>query len=152
MYAGTLEIRLRVLGEGHFDTLISMNNLAGALRDQQKWEEAATLLGQAVDAGGKALPDGHWVLGIFHAYLGECQTKLHRYSEAEKQLLESYKVLQAAFGAEHDRTAKTVDFLVVLYESWDAAEPGKGYADGAAEYRAMLPAAADSKATQATPP
>ena len=31
-----------------------------------------------------------------------------------------------------------IRYLVDLYESWDAAEPGKGYADKAAEWRAKL--------------
>ena len=33
---------------------------------------------------------------------------------------------------------ETAQALVELYEAWGAAEPGKGYAEKAAAYRAML--------------
>jgi len=35
---------------------------------------------------------------------------------------------------------KTRVRVVALYESWDAAEPGKGYAEKAAQWRAKLAA------------
>ena len=36
----------------------------------------------------------------------------------------------------HDLTVLTIEQLIALYESWIAAEPGKGYAEKAAEWRA----------------
>ena len=38
----------------------------------------------------------------------------------------------------HDLTVLTIEQLIALYESWIAAEPGKGYAEKAAEWRAKL--------------
>jgi hypothetical protein len=34
--------------------------------------------------------------------------------------------------------------IVSVYEAWDAAEPGKGYAEQAAEWRAKLPAESEA--------
>ena len=38
----------------------------------------------------------------------------------------------------HDLTVLTIEQLIALYESWIAAEPGKGHAEKAAEWRAKL--------------
>ena len=35
----------------------------------------------------------------------------------------------------HDLTVLTIEQLIALYESWIAAEPGKGYAEKAAQRR-----------------
>ncbi len=40
---------------------------------------------------------------------------------------------------EHPHTHESIKLLVDLYESWHAAEPGKGYDAKAAECRAKLP-------------
>lgn len=48
--------------------------------------------------------------------------------------------------------AATLQRLVRLYKSWDAPEPDKGYADKAAEYRAMLSQGVDSEAVSAMGP
>ena len=61
------------------------------------------------------------------------------FSDAEKNLLEAHGLLVAGFGDNHERTTKAVNYLIRLYESWDAAEPGKGYYVKAAEWRARLP-------------
>ena len=73
------------------------------------------------------------------AAYGECLTKLERYAEAEAALLEAYGILETALGAEHMRTIKVIQPLIDLYEARDAAEPGTGYADKAAEWRVKLP-------------
>ncbi len=43
----------------------------------------------------------------------------------------------------------SIERLVSLYESWDAAEPGQGYNAKAAEWRAKLPP--DDEATEPVP-
>ena len=70
---------------------------------------------------------------------GACLTRLGRYDEAETALLEAHQTLTAALGPAHRTTIKSVRHLMVLYEAWDAAEPDKGYAEKAAEWRAKLP-------------
>ena len=46
-----------------------------------------------------------------------------------------------AAGFEHDHERKLIKRVISLYESWHAAEPGKGYDAKAAEWRARLPEA-----------
>ena len=55
----TLDIRRRVLGKEHPDTLSSMNNLANVLSDEAKYAEAERLLREA-------LPTMRHVLGETH--------------------------------------------------------------------------------------
>ena len=49
-----------------------------------------------------------------------------------------YERNRSRYGPEQSETLDAIGLLIRLYESWDAAEPGKGYAEKAAEYRAML--------------
>ncbi len=61
------------------------------------------------------------------------------FDEAETALLEAHGILESALDAEHERTIKVIKSLIDLYESWHAAEPGKGYDVKADEWRAKLP-------------
>ena len=76
-------------------------------------------------------------------------TALSRYDEAEPLVLESYERLKTVQGEAGASTRRALPRIVKLYESWHAAEPGKGYAEKAAEWRAKLP---KEKATEAAPP
>ncbi len=77
--------------------------------------------------------------GAFLNARGMTLMQLERYSDAEAVLLEAHEILEAARGAEHKRTIKVIAFLDDLYDAWYAAEPGKGYAAQAAEWREKLP-------------
>ena len=66
-----------------------------------------------------------------------------RYAEAQEQLLEAHRVLDAAVGDGHIRTIRAVRALANLYEAW-------GKPDQADEYRAIL--GHDSDAGEATHP
>ena len=76
---------------------------------------------------------------VFHGFFGKCLIELGRYEEAEQQLITGVSLLEEALGAEHERTTMVINFLIDLYESWDVAETGKGFAERAAEWRAKLP-------------
>jgi tetratricopeptide (TPR) repeat protein len=134
-YREVLEGRRRVQGDEHPETLGSINNLGSLLNKLARYDEAAEVLlaGEAaarrVHIGGNA-----WVLGNYLAKLGEAQIMLVKYPEAEKTLLEAYRLLAAGLGDDHPRTIKTVNQLLTLYESWHAAEPGKDYDDKVVEW------------------
>jgi hypothetical protein len=61
-----------------------------------------------------------------------------RHAEAEPLLLEAYERMQPP-QRQIIRKQQALERIVQLYEAWDAAEPGKGYAEQAAEWRAKLP-------------
>ena len=58
MYQQTLELREKVLGKEHPDTLTSMNNLA-VLSSQGKYEEAEEMHRQALELREKVLGHEH---------------------------------------------------------------------------------------------
>ncbi|MCH7814487.1 MAG: tetratricopeptide repeat protein [Planctomycetes bacterium] len=76
--------------------------------------------------------------GCRRGELGRCLTRMARYAEAEEQLLEAHRVLDAAVGDGHIRTIRAVRALVDLHEAWHAAEPDQGYDVKAGEWQAKL--------------
>ena len=54
-----LEIRKRVLGEEHPNTLTSMGNLASTYADQGRWKEAEELGVQGLEARKRVLGEEH---------------------------------------------------------------------------------------------
>jgi hypothetical protein len=62
---------------------------------------------------------------------------LGRFQEAEQELVEAERVMRIALFPQH-YLVDVINRLVALYEAWDAAEPGKGYVEKAAEWRAKL--------------
>jgi hypothetical protein len=147
-----LQGKRRVLGDEHRSTLSSINNMGGLLNKLCRHDEAAELL-QAGEAAARQVYTGanERRLGSYLATLGEARVGLGEYPAAEKTLLESYALLSAGFGADNERTLKTVNRLIELYDAWHAAEPDKGYAAKASEWRAKLPQPADEEAEAATP-
>lgn len=79
------------------------------------------------------------MLGNYLVKLGTALIGQGRYQEGEATLVEAYRLLITGFNEKHPRTIKCINEFITLYESWDAAEPGKGYEAKAAEWRAKLP-------------
>ena len=80
-----------------------------------------------------------WRAGAFLSSYGKTLGQLQRHAEAQVALLEAHEILEAARGPQHQRTIKTINALVDLYQAWDTPEPGKGYAAKAAKWRGKLP-------------
>jgi hypothetical protein len=75
--------------------------------------------------------------------LGAALAGQGRFGEAEPLLLDGYQGLgerAETIPPEYrdERLREALERVVDFYETWDAAEPGKGYAEKAAEYRAAL--------------
>ncbi|MBN2559992.1 MAG: serine/threonine protein kinase [Phycisphaerae bacterium] len=151
-----------LVGEEHPTVLAMMNNLAYQLRWQGKLEEAAEMHKRAVELATRALPDGHWHIGVFQGAYGDCLLDLKRYDEAEEQYLASYECLKAVFGetqgaaadqgaeaprdsaraatgtpgtvqgAMHPVVRRAVERLAALYSTWEKPEE-------AASWQAKLP-------------
>ena len=88
-------------------------------------------LGRTIDAGASRPSSQYHLLGGILSGLG-------RFSDAEPLLIESYEALRDDAGLPPRDRKEMLERLVRLYESWDAAEPGKGYAEKAAQWRGKL--------------
>jgi tetratricopeptide (TPR) repeat protein len=136
-----LEARQRTLGENHFDTIVSMNNLALVLQKDRNYDEAAKLFEGACDAAAKAMPPGHYLIGLLRGNYGRCLVLLGKRAEAEGQFLESCANLSAAFGEDDPRTQQNIRSLIDLY---DGSPDKKGLAG---QWRAKLAAASQPAKT-----
>ncbi len=131
-----LAISERVLGMEHPDTQISLANLGAVLRKRGRYEEAVTYLERSITGTRKAFPPDYEGLGFTLGWYGSCLTKLGRYAEAEAALIEARTIITKKMGETHPIAGQMARDLADLYEAWDKAEPGKGHAAQAAEWKA----------------
>ncbi len=122
--------------------------------DPPKPAEAEPLLRECLAIREEKLPD-HWLRFNAMSFLGgalagqaaelvasDPQAAQAKLLEAEPLLLAAYERMQPPPNlANRKREAR--ERIVKLYEAWDAAEPGKGYAEIAAEWRAKLQTVAE---------
>ena len=97
------------------------------------------------------MAEGHWLIFNTMSVLGESlagqaadrsltvAARIEKLREAEPLLLEGYEGMKDNPEAPDERKREALERIIKLYEAWDAAEPGQGYADQAAEWRAKLP-------------
>ncbi len=149
---GAVEGYRRVLGDDHSSTLISVYNLDGLLRTQGKLDEAEELGEEAVGRSREAMPTGHWLTAVFLADHARTLVAMERFAEAEPEMLEAHGMFVAALGAEQERTVKTGQALVDLYDTWHAAEPAKGFDAKAAQWRKKLPVTSQPASAPADAP
>jgi len=129
-----------VYGPHHWETFLVTDMLGTVLTLRGKEAEADTLYGNLLQLAAANLPPDHWRLASYKRNYAKVLTKLERYDEAESLLFESLLGMRKIFGEVHARTRRVIQAMVDLYTQWDAAEPGKGYAEKAEEYRALLEA------------
>ena len=94
-------------------------------------EDAESVLRQGLDIRLEKLGAEHWQTGEAKSMLGRCLTALNRYDEAEPLLLDGYRTLEQALGAEDRNTLTALRRLVALYEASDQSAK-------ASQYRALL--------------
>jgi tetratricopeptide (TPR) repeat protein len=134
-----MDLVIRVLGEEHPDTIISMANYAKTLREQRRFDEAVALFERSVRAARKALPPDNPGMAFNLGWYGGTLLQMERYAEAEPPLIEARGIIERALGEENPVAIAMAKDLVLLYERWNAAEPGKGYDAKAAAWREKLP-------------
>ena len=75
------------------------------------------------------------------------------FAGSEAVLLESHRGVTAGKKTPATHAERSsIKPIIALYETWDAAEPGKGYDAKVAEWKAKLPAAEPAKAESAKEP
>ncbi len=138
-----LDARRRVLIADHPDTLQSMQDLGGALRTLDKLPEAEALFREAIAAYERTQGKDHWLCGSARVGLARALAKMNRFDDAQAEFVSAERILASTQGVPPGRYKAAVEQLVSFYESWDKAEPGKGYDAKAVEWKAKLPSARD---------
>jgi serine/threonine protein kinase/Tfp pilus assembly protein PilF len=133
-----LEKFRRVLGKVHPDTLSSVYNMGALLQAEGKCADAEPLFRELLESQIKTLPAGAWLIARARCCLGDALLGQNKFVEAELLLIDGYGGLAAAKSTPRkpiDRLREAAERVVQLYESWDKAEPGKGYDAKAAEWK-----------------
>ncbi|MFO0875338.1 MAG: hypothetical protein U0575_15400 [Phycisphaerales bacterium] len=109
-------------------------------RTQDKLAEAHALIVEAL-AGLERVgpPDGAGATYV-RITLGRILTAERRFVEAEAELLRCHRSLVGNQPSRPRHVVRTLEALVDLYETWNAAEPGLGHDTKAAEWRRELEA------------
>ncbi len=129
-----LEIRRRIYPANHPLTGDCCQLLGRILVKREDPEGALPFLTEALDNHRVSLPSGSWRTGVSTVWVGMALTKMKRYEEAEKHLLEGHEVLQRTKGQHKSQENGTITALVELYQNW-------GKPDQAAKFKALLPPA-----------
>ena len=133
------ERRSRLRGPEHAATIESLGELASVLVDRGEFAQALSLLSPR-EAAARAAFQGseESELGAYLLALGAAQTGQARFEVAERNLLEAHDDLGKSPGAEERRLRECAQALVSLYRAWNSAEPGRGHAEQAAEWKQTL--------------
>jgi tetratricopeptide (TPR) repeat protein len=121
-----LQLRNRVLGVEHPDTLTSVNNLASLYTSQGRYGEAEPLLVGALEASERVLVVEHPDTLTSMNNLALLYASQGQYGKAEPLYERALEARKRVLGVEHPDTLTSMNNLAVLYESqerYGEAEP-----------------------------
>jgi hypothetical protein len=144
LHREVLQVRRRTQPEGDPAIGSALVMLGSNLMEQGKHGEAEPLLRECLEIRRRALPEGHWLIFNTMSVVGESLAGQAKFAEAEPLLLEGNDKLQENAQAipepvREQRLREALERIVEFYDAWHEAEPGKGYDQKAAEWRAKLP-------------
>ena len=120
-----MDMRKKLLGEEHRDTLIHMGNLARTYLNQGRWNEAEQLQIQVMDMRKKLLGAEHYDTLIGMANLASTYRNQGRWNEAEQLEVQVMDMTKKLLGAEHPDTLASMANLASTYRNqgrWNEAE------------------------------
>jgi len=115
----SMEIRQRVLGPEHPDTLTSMNDLALDLDDSGHYAEAEKLEREALDISRRVLGLEHPDTLMLMSNLGNTLWQEGHYPEAEKLNRETLGIQRRVLGPEHPGTLRSMNNLATDLDDSD---------------------------------
>lgn len=111
----TLEIRKRLLGDEHEQTLTSMNDLPALYIHQGRYVEAETLFLASLETHKRVLGDDHPDTLITMHNLATTYLNQLRFTEAEELFLNTLEARKRVLGNEHPSTLDTMNSLASAY-------------------------------------
>jgi hypothetical protein len=120
-----MQMRKRVLGDEHPDTLTSISNLALTYKSQGRWKEAEELQVQEMQITKRVLGDEHPSTLTSMSNLALTYKSQGRWKEAEELQVQEMQITKRVLGDEHPLTLTSMSNLVLAYESqgrWKEAE------------------------------
>ena len=118
--------------KAHPDTLKAINDFGVLRREQKRYEEAESLLKQAIEGRQRELGEDHPDTLESKNDLAVLYKEKGDYDKAEPLLLEAVEGRLTKLGAPHPHTQESIKNLIELYEAWK--KPGD-----VEKWRAKLP-------------
>ena len=118
-------MRKKLLGADHLETLRSMANLANIYDSQGRWNEAEQLQVQVMDMSKKLLGENHPEALSSITNLANTYYSQGRWNEAEQLQVQVMNMRKKLLGVEHPDTLRTMHNLANIYDSqgrWNEAE------------------------------
>src|SRR5216683_2357470 len=113
----SLDIRRRLLGPENPDTLASMDDLGGALKESGQFVEAAKMFREEIDIERRVLgPENPQTLNAMNNLTNDLRKDGHD-EEGEKLGRETLDISRRVLGTEHQQTLSTMDNLALCLES-----------------------------------
>ncbi len=128
LVADGLAIRRESLGDKHPVMLDSLFKMSLVYSKQGQTGQAARQLEECIALAREVLPARHWQIGAFLRAYGENLIAGRQFAEAEKALLEGFKILSSALGEPHRATQSCIRALAALYAAWEKPEQQKTWA------------------------
>ncbi len=139
-FEAVLEMNQRLFQGDHPDVANSLNNLANCLESLGRSAEALPKYEAALAMLRRLLPSEHPYTLYPQIGLAETLVSLGRHAEAEGLLLDAAAQCERSQAIRRVFWQSVLKNLVHLYDAWHASEPGQGYDQKAAEWRAELEA------------
>lgn len=130
-----LEIRRRLLGDDHVDTLISINHMGTLLRDQGKLSEAEAYYREALEKCRSVLGDEHEETIASISNMGNLLMQQDKLAEAEPLLRDALEKHRRVLGDEHPHTLITISSLGGLLRAQGRLSEAEPYYHEALEKR-----------------
>jgi serine/threonine protein kinase/tetratricopeptide (TPR) repeat protein len=111
----SLEIRRRVLGEEHPDTLFSVTNLAALYMARGQYAKAEPLYVQTLDIRRRALGEEHPFTLLSMNNLATLYADQSQYAKAEPLYVKTLEARRRVLGEEHTDTLFSMNSLALLY-------------------------------------
>lgn len=107
LYRETIESRRN--GQGGLDpeTWAPLNNLAMLLTSNGRAQEARPMFEELLGMCDAMLPQGHYYTAIFRNNFAQCLIELGELDAAQRAIERTQPVLEATFGAEHERVERS---------------------------------------------
>lgn len=121
-----MEMRRRVLGAEHPDTLSSIGNLALTYTLQSRWDKAEPLQVHVVETTKRVLGTEHLGTLVSINNLALTYMRQGQWDKAEPLQLQVVETTKRVLGAEHPRTLVSINNLALTYMRqgrWDETEP-----------------------------
>ncbi|BCR98589.1 uncharacterized protein AKAW2_40272A [Aspergillus luchuensis] len=133
-----LDLRKRVLGPEHPDTLTSMANLASVYWDQERWKEAEVLEAQVLELHKQVLGPEHPDTLTSLANLASTYWDQGRWKEAEELEVQVLELRKRVLGPEHPETLTSMANLAFTWKGQGKVKKALALIKQCAELRRNL--------------